>query len=205
MTTNHPVPIRILVDSAVRSEAMPWLDRGIAHGVTTNPTLLRRAGLGLADLPELGRWAGEGGREVCVQLWGDDADEQYAAAMRLRELVPHATIKVPVTPVGATVIRRLHAQQVPVLMTAVYAARQVTIASALGVRYLAPYYNRMLVAGRDALAELAAMTAAIPQDGTGPLVMAASVKGARQVMDLVGVGVRVFTLPPAVKIGRAHV
>lgn len=52
MTTNHPVPIRILVDSAVRSEAMPWLDRGIAHGVTTNPTLLRRAGLGLADLPE---------------------------------------------------------------------------------------------------------------------------------------------------------
>ncbi|MEL4503995.1 transaldolase family protein [Luteococcus sp. H138] len=195
----QPVPIRILVDSAIRAEAEPWLATGIAHGVTTNPTLLKRAGLGLADLPEVARWAGgDGEREVCFQTWGETVEEQYASAMRLRELAPTATMKVPVTPVGATVISRLHAQGVPVLMTAVYSAKQVSVASALGVRYLAPYFNRMNLAGRDALAEIRAMTQAVPQDGGGPLVMAASVKSAEQVMQLVGVGVRVFTLPPSV-------
>lgn len=198
MTSPNPVAIRIFVDSAVRAEAEPWLATGIAHGVTTNPTLLRRAGLRRRDLAELARWAGDDGREVCFQLWGKTVEEQYAAAMSLREQVPTATIKVPVTPLGATVTSRLHAQDVPVLMTAVYAAKQVAIASALGVRYLAPYYNRMQVAGRDALGEIRAMTEAVPQDGTGPLVMAASVKSAEQVMQLVGAGVRVFTLPPAV-------
>ncbi|MEL4357184.1 MULTISPECIES: transaldolase family protein [unclassified Luteococcus] len=195
----QPVPVRILVDSAVRAEVEPWLSTGVAHGVTTNPTLLKRAGLGLTDLPEVARWAtGDGQREVCFQIWGESVEEQYAAAMRLRELAPTATMKIPVTPVGATVISRLHAQGVPVLMTAVYAAKQVTVASALGVRYLAPYFNRMNLAGRDALAEIRAMTEAVPQDGSGPLVMAASVKSAQQVMQLIGAGVRVFTLPPSV-------
>ncbi|WP_420174441.1 transaldolase family protein [Luteococcus sp. OSA5] len=195
----NPIPIRIFVDSAVREEAEPWLRTGLVHGVTTNPTLLRRAGLGVDDIAEVARWAtGDGEREVCFQLWGHSAEEQYAAAMRIREQAPAATMKIPVTPTGARVITRLHEQQVPVLMTAVYAAKQVAVASALGVRYLAPYFNRMQVAGRDALSEIQAMTRAVPQDGTGPLVMAASVKSAQQVMALVGAGVRVFTLPPAV-------
>ncbi|GAA1371985.1 transaldolase family protein [Luteococcus sanguinis] len=194
----QPVPIRIFVDSAVRAEAEPWLATGIAHGLTTNPTLLKRAGLRLSDIAEVAQWAGAEGREVCFQLWGETVEEQYAAAMRLREICEHATMKVPVTPVGATVIQRLHAQGVPVLMTAVYSATQVTIASAMGVRYLAPYFNRMQLAGRDALEQIRAMTSAVPQDGLGPLVMAASVKSADQVMQLVGAGVRVFTLPPAV-------
>lgn len=202
----NPIPIRILVDSAIRAEAEPWLRTGVASGVTTNPTLLRRAGLGLADLPEIAHWAegegegatGEGQREVCFQLWGSTVEEQYASAMRLRELAPGATIKVPVSPIGAAVITRLHAQQVPVLMTAVYSAQQMVVASALGVRYLAPYFNRMQVAGRDALEHIRTMTEAVPQDGSGPLVMAASVKSAAQVVELVRAGVRVFTLPPAV-------
>lgn len=202
----NPIPIRILVDSAIRAEAEPWLRTGVASGVTTNPTLLRRAGLGLADLPEIAHWAegegegatGEGQREVCFQLWGSTVEEQYASAMRLRELAPGATIKVPVSPIGAAVITRLHAQQVPVLMTAVYSAQQMVVASALGVRYLAPYFNRMQVAGRDALEHIRTMTEAVPQDGSGPLVMAASVKSAAQVVELVRAGARVFTLPPAV-------
>ena len=93
----QPVPIRIFVDSAVRAEAEPWLATGIAHGLTTNPTLLKRAGLRLSDIAEVAQWAGAEGREVCFQLWGETVEEQYAAAMRLREICEHATIKVPVT------------------------------------------------------------------------------------------------------------
>jgi transaldolase len=194
-----PIPVRIFADSAVREEVEPWLATGLVSGVTTNPTLLKRAGLSVTDIPEVAKWAvGDGEREVCFQLWGDTEEEQYANAMRLHELAPTALIKIPVTPAGASVITRLHRQGVQVLLTAVYAAKQAAIASALGVRYFAPYYNRMLVAGLDGAAEIGAMAAAVPQDGRGPLILAASVKSGRQVVELLQVGVRAFTLPPAV-------
>lgn len=194
-----PIPVRIFADSAVREEVEPWLRTGLVCGVTTNPTLLKRAGLHLSDVPEIARWAGgDGEREICFQLWGDTAEEQYSNAMMLHELAPSALIKIPVTPAGVTVVSRLHAQGVQVLLTAVYAAKHAAIASALGVRYFAPYYNRMLAAGRDGAAEIARMAAMIPQDGRGPLILAASVKSGKQVVELLDVGVRVFTLPPAV-------
>lgn len=194
-----PIPIRIFADSAVRQDVEPWLRTGLLHGVTTNPTLLKRAGLTVADIPEVAKWAaGDGEREVCFQLWGDTAEDQYANAMRIHELAPTALIKIPVTPAGVTVISALHRQGIEVLMTAVYAAKHAVIASALGVRYFAPYYNRMRVAGLDGAAEIGRMAAAIPQDGRGPLILAASVKSGQQVMELLQAGVRVFTLPPAV-------
>lgn len=194
-----PIPVRIFADGAARDEVEPWLATGLVSGVTTNPTLLKRAGLRMTDIPEVARWAaGDGEREVCFQLWGDTEEEQYANAMRLHELAPAALIKIPVTPAGTSVITRLQRQEVQVLLTAVYAAKQAAIASALGVRYFAPYYNRMLVAGLDGAAEIGAMAAAIPQDGRGPLILAASVKSGRQVVELLQVGVRAFTLPPAV-------
>nr|WP_307890773.1 transaldolase family protein [Acidipropionibacterium jensenii] len=198
-TPGCPIPVRIFADSAVREEVEPWLRTGLVCGVTTNPTLLRRAGLQVSDIAEVARWAaGDGEREVCFQLWGDTAEQQYSNAMRIHELAPGALIKVPVTPAGVTVVSRLHAQGVQVLLTAVYAAKQAAIASALGVRYLAPYYNRMLAAGRDGAAEIGRMASMIPQDGRGPLILAASVKSGRQVVELLDVGVRVLTLPPAV-------
>ena len=118
--------------------------------------------------------------------------------MRLREVAPEAIVKVPCTEAGASVITRLHRHGVPTLLTAVYAAKQALIGSALGVKYIAPYYHRMLVQGRDALAECARLADALPQDGSGPILLAASLKSARDVVALTGVGLRAFTAAPEV-------
>ena len=192
-------PIVFFVDSANRADAERFLRTGVATGVTTNPTILRRTGARASDIPLIHAWATDAGaREVCFQTWGSSAEEWYANAMRIREWAPDATVKVPCTEAGAGVIRRLHAQDVPVLMTAVYAAKQALVGSALGVRYLAPYFDRLRRTGRDAVAEFARMTTVIPQDGSGPLVMAASLKSANDVLTLAEVGVRVFTAAPEV-------
>ena len=118
--------------------------------------------------------------------------------MQIREAAPGSTIKVPVTPIGAQVISRLRDQDIPVLMTAVYSAKQALVGSALGVKYIAPYFNRMFRAGRNAPDEIAHMTKAIPQDGTGPIVMAASIKSAQHLVTLTDIGVRVFTISPEI-------
>ncbi len=191
--------IRFFIDSADRSASEPWLRIGMFSGVTTNPQLMREAGRHISDIKEIYNWARDAGaREVCFQAWGSTMEDQYRSAMEIREIAPSATIKVPCTRVGAHTISRLRDQDVPVLLTAVYSAKQALIGSALGVKYIAPYFNRMFRAGLDGTEEIMHMVRAIPQDGTGPMIMAASIKSAKHLVTLTDIGVRVFTVSPDV-------
>ncbi|TRY18346.1 hypothetical protein FOJ82_09985 [Tessaracoccus rhinocerotis] len=191
--------IRFFIDSADRSAAEPWLQIGMFSGLTTNPQLMREAGQKISDIESIYTWArAAGAREVCFQAWGETTDEQYRSAMEIREIAPGATIKVPCTVTGAQTISRLRDQDIPVLLTAVYSAKQALIGSALGVKYIAPYFNRMFRAGLDGTEEIEHMVRAIPQDGSGPMIMAASIKSAKHLVTLTDIGVRTFTVSPNV-------
>ncbi len=191
-------PIRLFVDTAEREAAESWLATGMFAGLTTNPKILEKGGRRLADIPEIWRWArAAGAREVFFQVWGDTAEEMRASAKRILEVAPGATIKVPCTREAIRLIPELHESGVRTLLTAVFSAKQALIASSLGVTYLAPYVHQMQAQGRDALAEVARMVDVIPQDGSGPMILAASFRSPRELVDLAGVGVRAFTVSPA--------
>lgn len=192
------LPVTLFVDSADRARTEPLLATGLFAGVTTNPTILERAGATRDDIAGIAEWAGAEDREVCFQVWGADADAMLDSASWLLSAAPDATIKVPVTREGCAVMAQLGRAGVPVLATAVYSARQALLASALGVRWIAPYFHRMGAAGRDGLDEVAQMVRILPQDGSGPRILAASIKSVDEVMALAGVGVRAFTLSPDV-------
>ncbi|MCC2594282.1 hypothetical protein LKO27_12780 [Tessaracoccus sp. OS52] len=191
--------VRFFIDSADRTAAEPWLQIGMFSGVTTNPQLMREAGQHISDIADIYSWArAAGAREVCFQVWGSTVEEQYRSAMEIREIAPGATIKVPCTVTGAHTISKLRDQDIPVLLTAVYSAKQALIGSALGVKYIAPYFNRMFRAGLDGTEEIKHMVKAVPQDGSGPMIMAASIKSAKHLVTLTDIGVRVFTVSPSV-------
>ena len=68
--------LRLYADTAVRDDAARLLDLGIFRGITTNPLLLARAGLGTDAHPEVVGWAvGLGAEEVFCQAWGATAAE----------------------------------------------------------------------------------------------------------------------------------
>lgn len=191
--------IIFFVDSANRESATRWLQSGVATGLTTNPTILKRAGATIADVSEIANWAtGSGAQEVCFQTWGSTENEWYDNAQRLLEAAPEAVIKVPCTERGSRVITRLKHQGVPILLTAAYSARQALIASALDVKYVAPYFNRMNMNGINALDEFRRMTQYLPVAPGAPRIMAASIKSSAEVASLVGAGIRTFTLAPEV-------
>lgn len=191
--------IVFFVDSADRASATRWLESGVATGLTTNPTILKRAGVRLSDVADIAKWAADAGaKEVCFQTWGETEADWYDNAQRLLEAAPEAVIKVPCTEVGCRVITRLERAGTPILMTAGYSARQALIASALDVKYLAPYFNRMNKNGIDALDEFRRMAQYLPVQEGSPRIMAASIKSAAEVASLVEVGIRTFTLSPDV-------
>ncbi len=186
--------IRLYLDTADRAAAEPLLATGLFAGLTTNPTILRRAGLTGAAIPEIHRWAtAAGAREVFFQVWGDDP---VAKGRELRKLGDEVVVKVVASLPGSAACARLSAEGVPTLLTAVYAPGQALVAAAAGATYVAPYLGRMTDAGRDGMADLLAMQEVLA--GTGTQILAASVRDVPSMVALARRGVRCFTFSPSV-------
>lgn len=191
--------INFFVDSADRNVVEPLLRSGLIAGVTTNPTLLQRAGVRNDGIPDLVRWAvAAGAGTVFVQAWGPCADELERRGRQLRALDERVVVKVPATAAGLQATRRLEADGVPVLVTAVYAAHQVLPAMAAGAHYIAPYLGRMNDAGRDGFEAVAAMQRAIASSGSSLRILVASLRDPVAATRLAQLGVRDFTLGEAV-------
>lgn len=192
--------LQLLLDSADPAAWRQWLPSGLFRGVTTNPTLLRRAGQP-CTLQRLGRLAAEalelGAQELHLQCWGADAEAATACGLALARLAPERVlVKVPVTREGTETARRLIAAGVSVTFTACYEEHQVLIAAALGARYIAPYLGRIADAGRDGHATLTAMQRCLEGIGSPTRLLVASLRQPADLSRLAAAGLDTFTLGP---------
>jgi transaldolase len=188
---------RLYIDSAEDQDVTRLLATGIPSGVTTNPTILRRAGVHLGDLPRLyARWTEAGAGEVFFQSWGGTADELVEHGLRLAGIGPRVVVKIPATAAGFAATTRVVGAGHPVLLTAVYSAGQALVAAAVGARYIAPYLGRLDDAGLDGRAAIARMQRLL--EGCDTRILAASLRDVEAVTALADLGVRHVTARPAV-------
>lgn len=191
--------MRLYLDTADRAAAEDLLRTGLFAGLTTNPTILQRSGLGVADAPEIYEWAVAGGaHEVFFQAWGEDADTLVERGERLRQLGPEVVVKVPASRAGAAACARLAAHDAPTLLTAVYAPGQVLVAAAAGATYIAPYLGRLNDAGRDGIAEVTAMQEVLVATKASTKILVASIRDVPSMVALARRGIDCFTIGPPV-------
>lgn len=182
----------LYIDAADRQLIEELWGSGVFAGVTTNPTILDRAGLGQRDVPDLYTWLTDlGVGTVYVQVVGRSRDEMLRSAETLRALGP-LTVKVPATAAGFSAAGALVRDGAQVLLTAVYSPVQALMARDCGIQGVAPYVGRMTDAGRFGVESVVAMQQAI---GTEPTrILAASLRTADDIARLAAAGVPDFTL-----------
>ena len=189
----------LYLDTADRSAAEDLLATGLFRGVTTNPTILQRASLGVADIPDVYRWAtGAGVQEVFFQAWGEDTATLVERGRRLRALGDEVVVKLVASRSGTAACARLSAEGVPTLLTAVYDPGQAVAAAAAGATYIAPYLRRLTAAGRDGLGDVLAMHELLTATGSGTKVLLASIPDVPSMVTLARHGVDCFTMAPAI-------
>lgn len=191
--------MKFYLDTADRPEAEALLATGLFSGLTTNPTLLARAGIRHSEIPQTIRWArAAGAGTVFVQAWGTTAGQLRDSGLWIHAQDPETVVKVPATEAGLTATAALVSEGIRVLVTAVYTRSQALPAMAAGADYIAPYLGRMLDAGLDGLAEIAAIQRSIDSSGSPLKVLVASLRTPGQAAALAAAGVTEFTLSPAV-------
>jgi transaldolase len=194
--------LRLLLDSADPEDWRQWWTTGLFSGITTNPTLLRRAGR-TCDLQALRALVGEadtlGVGELHLQAWGADAASLEACGAALAALAPgRITVKLPVTEAGLRAAQALIPAGIPVTFTACYDAAQVLLATALQAAYIAPYLGRINDQGRDGHSELLTMQRALRAMDSGTRLLVASLRSPTDLSRLAAGGCDTFTISPAI-------
>ena len=191
--------MRLYLDTADRAAAEGLLATGLFAGVTTNPTILRRASQGVEDIADIYRWALDAGaREVFFQAWGEDTATLVKRGTELRSLGDEVVVKLVASRAGAAACAALAADGVPTLLTAVYDPVQAVVAAAAGATYIAPYLGKLQEAGRDAIGDITAMQQLLSNTGSSTKILLASIREVASIVELARHGVDCFTMGPGV-------
>jgi len=191
--------LRLFLDSADPQAWRQWLPSGLFRGITTNPTLLRRAGQP-CSLEGLERLCGQalelGVQELHLQAWGSDL---LGCGRALAALAPgRIWVKLPITRAGADAARALIAEGHAITFTACYEPAQVLLAAALGAEYIAPYLGRIGDLGRDGHGELVRMQRCVDGVGSPLRLLVASLRSPDDLARLAAEGLDTFTISPAI-------
>ncbi len=181
----------IFLDSAKLDEARQAKNLGWVHGVTTNPSLLAKAGVepevvlkGLAELEF---------HQVYYQLVSRDLEEMMVEVCKASQIVKAGLIlKIAPTENGFRFVAK-HANEFSCCVTAIFDPAQALIAREAGARYVAVYVNRATKQLGDGLGlvwELAKVLA-----GSQTEILAASLKSTKEAVDAFLAGAQHITVP----------
>lgn len=193
--------MKLYLDSA---DAQAWrLPTGCppVQGVTTNPTLVRQAGLPVslpAYLGLLQSVADQGLPELMLQLPSADPAQASHWAQTLREqarrLQLGLTLKLPCHPDWEPAIVAVQQCGLPVLLTGLSNPVQLLWARSMRADHVAPYLGRLATDGRDVWPLVRACVALQPG---GPALLAASIRSPDVLARLIACGAAAATLNPA--------
>lgn len=168
-------------------------------GVTSNPTILAKAGRNPFEvLKEIREFIGKDA-ELHVQVISKKAEDMLEEAeCILKELGYNTFIKIPVTREGLKAIKELKAKGVNITATAIYTSMQAYLAGKAGADYAAPYINRIDNLGFDGIEIAKEIHDIFKKNGLKCEVLGASFKNSKQVLELAKYGVGASTLSPTV-------
>jgi len=189
----------LYIDSADLDELTQCLPHPVIHGVTTNPTILKRAGVTRAALPGLFEKLFKlGVKQVQAQVHAATADAMLEDARTLLAGFDpgQVVIKIPVTRDGMRAGADLISRGVPVTFTAVYALEQAHFSAQLGATYAASYFGKMDDVGFDGLGMITKMQGIIEKSGADTRLLVASIRSREAYLALLKIGVGAITIPP---------
>src|SRR3989344_2081760 len=155
--------MKIFLDTADLKEIGKWLATNLIEGITTNPTLLKRAGFknpqeAWKKIIELKSRYTEKPISLSVEVFCDKPEEMLEQARSfVAELAyPCLAIKIPILGTDGTdrlsVIKTLSAESIAVNCTGCVQFIQASVAAAAGAKFVSLLYRRSMDAKLNGLA-----------------------------------------------------
>ncbi len=197
--------VKLFVDSADRRRILELRGRPYVSGFTTNPTLMRRAGV--TDYREFARelLAAIADKPVCFEVLADEFEEMERQALELASWGGNVYVKIPVTNTrglsAAALVKRLTDRGVRVNVTALMTLAQVrAVLPALNPAvpsYVSMFAGRIADTGVDPQPLLAAAARMLEANPRAGLIWASS-RELLNVLQADATGCQAITVTPEI-------
>ena len=164
-------------------------------GVTTNPTILSREGGDIVKhLKTIREIIGED-KELHIQVTETEFEKIVSEAkLIVKTFGKNTFVKIPATDVGLRATAALAKEGIGVTVTAVFSAGQALLAATAGASYVAPYVSRLENICEDGVGVVAEIQQVFDCDDYKTVILAASFKTAREVLDVALAGAGAATV-----------
>jgi transaldolase len=188
--------MKFFVDTADTADIRELADAGLVDGVTTNPSLIHKAGRDFLEVVKeiCGIVAGPVSAEV-VAL---DHDEMMREAEILRKIADNVAVKVPLTIDGLKTCRKLSDDGTMVNVTLCFSANQALLAAKAGAAFVSPFVGRHDDVGYPGMELIADIRQIYDNYQYETEILVASVRSPIHVHEAAKLGADVMTAPPSV-------
>lgn len=188
--------MKFFVDTADTAEIRDLAETGLLDGVTTNPSLIHKAGRDFLEVV----------KEICAIVPGPvsaevvalDHDGMMREAEIVRKIADNVAVKVPLTVDGLKTCRKLTADGTMVNVTLCFTANQALLAAKAGATFISPFVGRHDDVGYPGMDLIADIRTIYDNYAFDTQILVASVRNPIHVLEAAKIGADVMTAPPGV-------
>jgi len=185
--------MQFFLDTAIIDEIREAVEWGVVDGVTTNPSLVAKAGRPMRDVIF----------EICELVDGPvsaevlslKADEMVSEAQKLAGIHPHVVVKIPMTEEGLKAVKRLSKLGIKTNVTLVFSPSQALLAAKAGATYVSPFVGRLDDISHEGMDIVREIVPIFEHYNLDTKVIVASVRHPRHVVEAALIGAHIATIP----------
>lgn len=184
--------MKLFLDTADFAEIKQGVDWGVIDGVTTNPTLIAKAGQDHET--QVKKICGIVGN-VSAEVVSEKTDDILVEGRRIASWHKNVIVKVPMTPDGLAAGKVLAGEGVRVNVTLCFSVNQALLAAAIGAYIISPFVGRVDDINEDGIQLVRDVVNAYRQQDIKTKVLAASLRGPFHVSQAALAGADIGTMP----------
>ncbi len=188
--------MKFFVDSANIEEIAELKNLGLADGVTTNPSLILKAGRNFQSIAKDICELIEG--PVSLEVSSSSIDQMRAEAEKLRVISKNVVVKLPMTWNGLKVCRDLANSGIKVNMTLCFTANQAILAAKAGAEFVSPFVGRLDDTKIDGVGLIKEIRTIYDNYSFRTKILAASIRSLEHIKNCAIAGAEAVTAPPAI-------
>jgi transaldolase len=188
--------MEFFIDTAEIKDIKRLNDMGLVDGVTTNPSLIKKAGRDHEQtIREISKIVSG---PISVETISTDAKGMLKEAEEYVTWGKNIVIKIVMTPEGMKAVRALTKKGVKTNVTVVFSPMQALVAAKAGATYVSPFIGRLDDIGQIGMDTIAQIRDIFDNYGYETQILAASIRSVSHVLDSALIGADVATIPPKI-------
>lgn len=185
--------MKFFLDTADINDIREANATGLLDGVTTNPSLIKKAGRDFFEV--IAEIAAEVDGPVSAETTAHDHETMLKEGLKCAKIADNIAVKVPLTVDGLKTCKVLRAEGIMVNVTLCFSANQALLAAKAGATFISPFVGRHDDVGFNGMELIEDIRVIYDNYAFDTQILVASVRHPAHILESARIGADVATMP----------